>query len=355
MRASPPQFLGALALALAAAALPAQAQMTLRYTEPSVNRGERAEAMNWFADEVARRTKDEVKIRFFWGGTLADANNSLKAIGDGSADLGSIVGTYSPREMLAYTVGDLPIGSSDIWVGQRAMHELATTNADMIRSFDAANVVYISNFSTTPVQLICKNKVIAKVEDIKGIKVRATGFYGNVLEDLGATVLRFSGVDAGRAMDAGTINCNMNYLYGMRTLRDYESAQEITRLDWGQFLAWAVVVNKDTWKKMSPAQQTALREAGNVMVDKVAENMMAANENAVKAMVAGIDGKSARVHAFPAPEKAKLMQAGKKYEEDWKKKTTAAGYNADKLLGDFLALTAKYEKEREAKGYPWKR
>lgn len=353
MRCSLSTTLGVFALAAAAAC--AQAQTTLRYTEPSVNRGERADAMNWFADELARRTKDELKIRFFWGGTLADANNSLKVIGDGSADLGSIVGTYSPREMLAYTVGDLPIGSSDIWVGQRAMHELATTNPDLIRAFDAANVVYISNFTTTPVQLICKNRVIAKAEDIKGIKVRATGFYGNVLEDLGATVLRFSGVEAGRAMDAGTINCNMNYLYGMRTLRDYESAQDITRLDWGQFLAWAIVVNKTTWNKLTPAQQKTMREVGDAMVDKVAENMLGANDNAVKAMTAGIDGKVVRVHPFPAAEKAKLMQAGKKYEDDWKKKAVAAGYNADKLLADFLALTAKYEKERESRGYPWKR
>ena len=227
--------------------------------------------------------------------------------------------------------------------------------ADGNLAFDAANVVYVSNFTTTPVQLICKNKVIAKVEDIKGIKVRATGFYGNVLEDLGATVLRFSGVEAGRAMDAGTINCNMNYLYGMRTLRDYESAQDITRMDWGQFLAWAIVVNKSTWNKLTPAHQKTLREVGDAMVDKVAENMVSASDNAVKAMTAGIDGKVVRVHAFPAPEKTRLMQAGKKYEEDWKKKAVAAGYNADKLLADFLALTAKYEKEREAKGYPWKR
>lgn len=344
-----------LGLGLAALSSLAHAEVNLRYTEPSVNRGERATALNWFADEVAKRSKNDVKIKFFWGGTLADANNSLKSIGDGAAEIGSIVGTYSPKEMLPYTVGDLPIGSPDIWVGLRAMHELASTNADIQKAFSDANVVYIGAMTTTPVQVICKNKVLQKIEDFKGIKIRATGFYGQVMEDLGATVLRFSGVEAGRAMDAGTINCNMNYLYGMRTLRDYETAQEISKLDWGQFLAWAIVINKNVWNKMSPADQTALKESGNAFVDKVAEAMHDANENAVKAMVAGIDGKSARVHVFPAAERAKLITAGKKYEDEWKKKTAAAGYNPDKLIADFIALNAKYDRELKAKGYPWKR
>lgn len=348
-----PAGLGALALwALAGAAI---AETSLRYTEPSVNRGERAEVMNWFADEVARRSSNDLKVKFFWGGALMDANNSLKGIGDGAVEMGSIVGSYTPREMQVYNVGDLPLASSDVWVGLHAMYELATTNPEVIRAFSDANVVYLSNFTTTEIQLMCKNKVVAKLEDFKGLKVRSAGFYGQVMEDLGATVLRFSGVDANRALDAGTITCNHNYLYGMRVLRDYEVAQDISRLDWGQHLAWAVVMNKPTWEKLSKPQQQALREAGAAMVDKVAEAMIKSNENAIKAMTTGIDGKVVRVHNFPPAEKVRLLEAGKKYIEEWKKKTNAAGYPADKILASYLALTEKYEKLRAANGYPWKR
>ena len=47
--------------------------------------------------------------------------------------------------------------------------------------------------------------------------------------------------------------------------------------------------------------------------------------------------------------------AGAPVIEDWKKKTNAAGYPADKILANYLALTDKYEKLRAANGYPWKR
>lgn len=342
----------AASIAFAAAA---SAETVLRYTEPSVNRGERAAAMNWFAAEVAKRTNGALKINFFWGGSLMDARSSLKGVGDRAAEMGSIVGSYTAREMLPYNVGDLPVGSSDVWVGLRAMYELATTSPDLKKAFDAANVVYLSNFTTTEVQLICKNKVIAKVEDLKGVKIRSAGFYGQVLESLGASVLRFSGTEANRALDAGTITCNHNYLYGMRILRDYEAAKDIIKLDWGQHLAWAVIVNKEVFEKLSADQQKALREAGSAMVDKVAELMISANDNALAAMKAGIDGHKVNVHEFPPAEKEKLLKAGEKYFEDWRSKTNAAGYSADGILAQYRAHMAKYEAERKAKNYPWKR
>lgn len=333
----------------------ATAQTTLRYTEPSVNRGERAEVINWFGSEIAKRTNDAVKVQMFWGGVLMEAKASLPGVSEGAVELGSIVGSYTPREMQAYNVGDLPIGSSDVWVGLRAMYELSTTDPDLIKTWDAQGVVYLSNFTTTEIQLICKNKVLSKIEDFKGTKIRSAGFYGQVMRDLGANVLNFSGMEANRALDTGNIECNHNYLYGMRVLRDYEVANNVIRLDWGQHLAWAVIANKAAFKKLTPAQQKVLRDVGNETVDKVAEAMITANDNAVAAMTAGIDGKKVTVHPFPAAEKAKLLKAGEKYIEEWKTKTKAAGYDPDRILKNYLALSAKYEKEKDAKGYPWKR
>jgi TRAP-type C4-dicarboxylate transport system substrate-binding protein len=341
-------------LALAACAAAAQGTV-LRYTEPSVNRGERASQMNWFADEVARRTDGALKINYFWGGALMEARASLKGVGDGAAEMGSIVGSYTAREMQPYNVGDLPIFDADLWVGMRAMHELASTDPDIQKAFRQANVVYLANFTTTEVQLICRNKVLSKVEDFKGTKIRSAGFYGQVMESLGANVQRFSGMEAGRALDTGNIQCNHNYLYGMRLLKDYEVAKEIIRLDWGQHLAWAMVVNKDVFDKLPPAQQKVLKEGGRELVDRVARELMNANERALEAMKAGIDGHKVNVHPFPPAEKAKLMKAGEKFVEEWRTKTDAAGYDSKRILASYLALVDKYEQERKAKGYPWAR
>lgn len=351
------RFAGALAgAALSLVAATAFAQGTvLRYTEPSVNRGERASQMNWFAEELAKRTNGALKVNFFWGGALMDARSGLKGVGDGAAEMGSIVGSYTAREMQPYNVGDLPIVDADLWVGMRAMHELASTDPDIQKAFRQANVVYIANYTTTEVQLICKNKVISRIEDFKGTKIRSAGFYGQVMESLGANVQRFSGMDANRALDTGNIQCNHNYLYGMRLLKDYEVANEITRLDWGQHLAWAAIMNKDVFDKLPAAQQQLLKDLGRELTDRVARELMNANERAVEAMKAGIDGHKVNVHPFPPAEKAKLIKAGEKFIDEWRTKTDAAGYDSKRILASYQALVKKYEDERKAKGYPWTR
>lgn len=147
--------------------------------------------------------------------------------------MGSIVGSYTAREMQPYNVGDLPIVDADLWVGVRAMHELASTDPDIQKAFRQANVVYLANYTTTEVQLICKNKVISKVEDFKGVKIRSAGFYGQVMESLGANVQRSRAWTRTARSTPATSECNHNYLYGMRLLKDYEVAEAVAGLQAG--------------------------------------------------------------------------------------------------------------------------
>ena len=142
---------------------------SLRYAEFGPNRGARAAALQWFADEIGK-----LSVEFQWGGALLKARAVLKGLGDGVADMGSIIAAYNPKEMQLYGIGDLPIDNSDVWVGMRAMYELATTNPHLQKAFDAQNVVYITNYSTGPVQLVCK-KPIDSLAALKGVKLRGTG------------------------------------------------------------------------------------------------------------------------------------------------------------------------------------
>ncbi len=96
---------------------------------------------------------------------------------------------YTPKELIPYGVGDLPLIGVDPWVGMRAMYELATTNETLQKMFDDLNLVYIANQSTGPVQINCKGLNLNSLDDLESAKVRASGSYGQVLSDLGANVI----------------------------------------------------------------------------------------------------------------------------------------------------------------------
>ena len=173
-----------LVLALAGAAQ-ASAEIVLRYAEAGPNRGTRADAVQFFADEVERLSGGDIKIDIHWGGAL------LK------------------------------------WSG--VMN----------------GVVYLSNFSTTGVQFECTTgNQILTVDDIKGKRIRATGTYTNVLAELGADTVSMTFGEVYQALDTGLVDCLASYFYTMRAYKTYEVVESVTRVDWGQLLGFAIVINE---------------------------------------------------------------------------------------------------------------
>ena len=90
-----------MAALLAATAAEAK-DYVLRYSDIGPPRGPRAEALMWWADELDKRTNGQVKINFFWSQSLVKGKETLKAVGSGLAETGTILG--------GYTTAGLPIG-----------------------------------------------------------------------------------------------------------------------------------------------------------------------------------------------------------------------------------------------------
>src|SRR5690625_2217995 len=101
---------------------------TLTFSDYGPNQGVRAKALEWFADQVQERSDGDLKIQFYWGGSLLSGKDTLKGVGDGVADMGTVIGFFTPRELETYNIiGDYP-GNGDVWVGLRAMYDFANEN-----------------------------------------------------------------------------------------------------------------------------------------------------------------------------------------------------------------------------------
>jgi TRAP-type transport system periplasmic protein len=340
---------GVLSMALAA---PVQAARVLTFSDNSPNRGTRAEVTNWMAAELERRTNGELKIEMHWGGALLKAKAAAKGVGAGAADMGTIIGVYNPKFHTAYSLTDLPTQYSDPWVGTRAVWEMATTNKDLIAEFDKLNLHYVSNFTTTQIQLICKGKPVKNMADIKGIKVRGVGVYGKVFKDLGATPVRISAYKAYQGLDTGLINCSQVYAYFIPASKMNEVAKEVTILDWGALMGLGYVMNKDVWESLSPAHQKIVTQLGSDYIDKYAEAIAIGNAKAMADLRAD---PAVTIHEFSAADKKALIDAAGGYLTAWKGKMKEGEMDADAYRANYLSLLKKYDDERKAKGYPWKR
>lgn len=332
----------------------AVADTTFRYAEATPNRGTRAEALQFFADEVKRQSSGDMNLDIHWGGVLLKYNAIMSGVALGSADIGTVLSAYQPQELRALSIGDFPTANSDPWVGLRAMYDLMTTNEQLQDALAKQNLVYLGNFTTTSVQFECaKGKEIRTVADLKGKRIRATGVYTKVLRDLGANLVNMTYDEVYQALDSGLLDCSSSYLYAMRSFKTTEVAHSVTLADWGQILGFSIVMNRDSWNGLSASQQQVFRKAGSEMIDYFSEILQKEASDIVTALPTGELGNKVSVITMPEEERNKLLSGTDKYIDEWIIEMNKAGFDGQAIWDQYSALVVKYETERDERGYPW--
>jgi len=332
------------------------AETTLKYVEGSPNRGAKSKALEDFATHLKETTGGDLQVEFHWGGALLKWGAILNGVSLGTAEMGTLIGAYNPKELTALRIGDLPIGeSSDPWVGTRAMHELMTTNKDMIDALSRQNVVYLGGIHTTAGQFMCKDANIKSIADLKGKKIRGAGVYSQSLTDIGAVSVSMTFGDIYQSLDSGLLDCSQVYLYTINPYKFWEVIDQVIVVDWGQVVGIAAGINKDVWSDLTDDQRAALTEAGSLLTDRQAQYLIEQDKAAREALKNNEYGKPVEMIMATDEDKAVLAEASEKYIQAWKDDFAAQGYDADAAMNQYLALLDKYAKERDEKGYPWQR
>ncbi|WP_299360395.1 C4-dicarboxylate TRAP transporter substrate-binding protein [uncultured Paracoccus sp.] len=327
----------------------ASAATTLIYGEAGPNRGVRAEATQWFVDEVGELSNGDLNIDVQWGGALFSEKAAVQSLRDGVADLGSVIGVYFPQDMIAYGLADLPIPNADPWVGMKAIDEIMRTNEKVRQNLADQGLVYIGTYTTSAVQVGCKGKTIETLDDLNGLKIRGVGAYGKVFNDLGATPVDMSVYEAYQGLETGLIDCTQTYPYLVKALKFDEVFDSYTELNWGQIGALGVLMNKASFDALSPEQQQTLLTAGEGLADEFGRILGEANAESVQIL----KDKGTPVLALSDADRQKLIEAGQPYIDEWVQRADAAGLEGQALVDEYKALLTKYAEQRDQQGYPW--
>lgn len=334
----------------------ASAQITITYAEGGPNRGTRSGAVQDFADTVKRLTDGEVEVDIHWGGALVSLTATPQAVRDGVADAGTVLGSYDPSRLAGFFVGDLPTQYSDPWVIMRAMYELMTTNETQIQMLADQNLVYLGNFTTTGLNFECNgtNK-IESIADFAGKKIRASGTYAKVLNDLGATTMNMGFQDVYQALDTGLIDCTTGYFYTAAAYKTFEVANHFSIAQWGGIGSFGIMMNKQEFDDFSAEHQQAFLDAGSEMIDRFARAQIEEMVTIRAGLESGEIGRQVTVFDFPAEDLLKMEELGNVHNQDWVEQINAMGHDGQAMFDEYRALLAKYDAEREELGYPWQR
>jgi TRAP-type transport system periplasmic protein len=262
-----------------------------------------------------------------------------------------VISVYFPQEMVGYGIADLPIENPDSWVGMRATDALMRNNDSLREDLDRRGLVYLGTYTTSAVQMGCKDRTVASIDEIEGLRIRGVGAYGQAFRDLGANLVNMSVYEAYQGLDTGLIDCTQTYSYLIQALRFDEVFDSYTMIDWGQIGALGILMNRDAFNQLNDEQQEVLMTAGAGMADEFGRIITEANEAAIE--VLRDQGKE--IVRLSDEDRARLAETGTPYIEEWIERANAAGLDGQALIDEYRDLIAHYTEMRDDEGYPWER
>jgi len=332
----------------------AAAQTVLTYGEPGPNRGARAAATKWFAQEVEARSGGDLKIKIMWGGALFKANTSRQSVAAGVVDIGTIIADYFPKEMVSYSLTNLPFANLDPWVGLKANYDHMKSPA-VSRHLADQNLVFVTSYMLSNVVMLCTGDAVRTIEDIKGKKIRGVGTFGKIFGDLGANLVSMSIYKAYQGLDNGLLDCTQGYMNASLALKHHEVADSLTKLNWGIYTGLGIFMNQDALKRLSPSQIAVLHEVGADFADYLGQNVMGSDNKAEQRFREGIDGRKLEIIDFSPEDSRKLYSASEFHITKWENEAIKSGLDGKAMVQNYEASLKKYTQERDVQGYPWAR
>lgn len=214
--------------------------------------------------EVTKRTNGRVKITYFPGGTLTPAAQTYDNVVKGIADIGYSVFAYTRGKFPLMEVIDLPIGVQSGAVATRLVNDFY--NRFKPKELDEVKVLYLHAHGPG---IIHTKKPIHELDDLKGVKLRATGLAAKIATALGAAPVGMTMPETYDALRTGVAEGAMAPFEALQGFK-WGEVVNYSVVDYGAAYssAFFVVMNKAKWNSLPQNVKDVIEEVSREWVIK---------------------------------------------------------------------------------------
>jgi TRAP-type C4-dicarboxylate transport system substrate-binding protein len=224
--------------------------------------GQTKAAMDW-AKEIEKQTDNKVKISIFAGGTLTKAPQCYDGVVKGISDLGFSLFAYTRGRFPVMAAVDLPMGYPSGRVASRVAQEFAKT----FKPKELSDVKVLYLHAHGPGLLHTKNPV-KKLEDIKGMKIRATGLSAKIVKALGGVPVAMPQGGTYEALKKGVVEGTFGPMEVLKGWKQAEVIKYTTECySIGYTTTFFVVMNLDKWNALPDNIKKIFDEVSNKYTD----------------------------------------------------------------------------------------
>jgi len=230
------------------------AEIRLKVTNYFAAPSSQSIVLEQFCRELEKRTSGQVKVDYYPAQSLLSSTATFDGIVNGITDIGYSHVYYTAGRMPVTEAAGLPLDYPSAWVSSQVLNDFYQQFKP--KEFDKVKVLWMN--TSTPSCISTAKKPIHKMEDLKGLTLRAPGICADVIKALGGTPAPTPMPEVYDAISKGVIDGESSNFETLKTFRFAEVVKYETNC-WQitNPYPFYVAMNNDSYKKL-PADIKAI-------------------------------------------------------------------------------------------------
>lgn len=300
----------------------------------------------WFMEQVEKRSGGQITFERYWNQSLLRATDLMQGLSSGAADLvNASASIYNAKDYPLSGVV-MPYLTTRGDSAMLAWNELYKNNADLRNEYESQGGKMLYGFSWSENSVWTK-RPISKIEEFKGIKIRAVPPIAEPIRKLGGTPVALAWAEGIEALQRGVVDGVGSTPFdsavhaGMHEVAKYGNDFGGT----GIYTMGVVVMSLARYNKLSAEHRKIIDEVTAEMGVQTAKAQNASVDAAVDKLCAAKD--RLVVTRFSEEDRKKIYDiAGVGVQQDWLKRIKAeTKVDGQALLDQFVGYVRQYEKE----------
>jgi len=159
---------------------------------------------DWAAD-VGEISGGEVEFDDYYAGSLVSQTDVAKAVSDGQVELGQFAPNTLPDKFKYTVVDSIPGAATDVGAVIAAYRKLYETKPELEAEWTKSGMVPLL-VQPVAANVLASTKELNSYEDVRGLRVRASGPMLSVMDELGATTVTLPQVEIYEGLQRGVVD-----------------------------------------------------------------------------------------------------------------------------------------------------
>ncbi len=289
-------------------------------------------AESW-CQEVEKRTDGRVKVQYYPGGTLTKAKQTYDSVVDGIADIGFSLFAYTRGRFPVIGTVDLPLGYPSGSAATAVIN--ATYQKFRPKELNDVQVMYLHAHG--PGMINTKGKAVRKLEDLKGLKLRGTGYSAQAIKALGGTPVPMPMPESYQSLQKGVVDGGA---FPSEALKGWKLGEVVDYAtfcyDTAYTTGFFIVMNKDKWSAIDAKDQQIITAINQEWFVKHGEAWDSSDVEGIRYFLQ--QGNS--IIGLDAKETKRWATAVSPVIDNYQKELDKKGFNGKEII-DFIKMTLK--------------